>query len=113
MNLEKLWKLATTEADWLRYYGHSDTRLSEEFNDVNFYDRIQSIGYTKRVIELPARCAMTYITSDKPILESEISELRMTSGPRNHSDNVYTPLEYFIGRKIGVNQLIDIIKPKK
>jgi len=111
MELEKLWKLATTEADWLRYYGHSDTRLSEKFEDEKFYDRIISIGYTKRVIPLHERCSMGYVTSDKPVLESEFSDLRSISGPRNHDNNVYTPLEYFIGRKIGVDQLIAIIKP--
>lgn len=111
MELEKLWKSATTEADWLRYYGHSDTRLSEKFEDEKFYDRIISIGYTKRVITLPERCAMCYITSDKPVMESDINDIRFVSGPRNHENNVYTPLEYFIGRKIGTEQLVSIIKP--
>ena len=44
LDLEKMWKSAKTEAEWLRYYGHIDSRLTEEFNDVNFYDRIISIG---------------------------------------------------------------------
>lgn len=113
MELQKLWNLATTEADWLRYYGHSDTRLSEPFEDEKFYDRIVSIGYTKRVIPLPNRCAMSCITSDKPVTESEVEDLRIVSGPRNHDKNVYTPLEYFISRKVRVDELIAIIKPRR
>jgi hypothetical protein len=112
MELEKLWKSATVEADWLRYYGHSETRLSEKFEDEKFYDRIISIGYTKKVIPLVSRCAMCYITSDKPVMESDIKDLRIISGPRNHENNVYTPLEYLIGKKVGTDQLTSIIKPK-
>lgn len=110
MELEKLWKSATTEADWLRYYGHIDTRMSEKFEDEKFYDRIVSIGYAKVVTPIWDRCPMGFITSDNPVLESTVEDLSFTSGPRNHSKNVYTPLEYFIGRKIGTNQLIKIIK---
>lgn len=110
MKLEELWKSATTEADWLRYYGHRDTKMSEKFEDEKFYDRIISIGYAKVVTPIWERCAMGHITSDKPVLESTVEELSFTSGPRNHSKNVYTPLEYLIGRKIGTEQLVKIIK---
>ena len=51
LDLEKMWKCAKTEAEWFRYYGHEESRMSEDFLDVNFYDRVQSIGYTKRVID--------------------------------------------------------------
>jgi len=110
MKLEEIWKSASTEADWLRYYGHRDTRMSEKFEDEKFYDRIVSIGYAKVVTELASRCAMTHITSDKPVMKSEVGDLRFTSGPRNHENNVYTPLEYLIGKKIGTTQLVNIIK---
>lgn len=110
MKLEELWKLARNEADWLRYYGHSETRLSEKFNDEKFYDRIIGIGYTKVVIPLPSRCSMGNITSDKPVMESSINDLYIISSPRDHSKNVYTTLEYLIGKKIGTEQLIKIIK---
>jgi len=113
LDLEKMWKCAKTEAEWLKYYGHIDSRLTEEFNDVNFYDRIISIGYTKRVIDLHQRCSMLNVTSDKPVLECDISELRIQNSYRDHSKNIYTALEYFIGTGMANNQLIKIIKGEK
>jgi hypothetical protein len=110
LDLEKMWKSARTEAEWLRYYGHEESRKSEDFSDVNFYDRIKSIGYTKRVIQLHQRCSMMNITSDKPVLESKISELRIATETRNHSKNVYTALEWFIGKGMAKDQLISSIK---
>jgi len=110
LDLEKMWKCAKTEAEWLKYYGHRDSRMSEDFSDVNFYDRIQSIGYTKRVIELHQRCSMMNVTSDKPVLESEISDLRIADTSRNHEKNIYTALEWFIGRGMATGQLIEVIK---
>ena len=110
LDLEKMWKCARTEAEWLRYYGHEESRKSEDFSDVNFYDRIKSIGYTKRVIQLHQRCSMMNITSDKPVLESEISELRVARETRNHGKNVYTALEWFIGKGMAKDQLISSIK---
>jgi hypothetical protein len=110
LDLEKMWKCAKTEAEWLRYYGHEESRMSEDFSDVNFYDRIQSIGYTKRVIELHQRCSMMNITSDKPVLESDISDLRIANETRSHGKNVYTALEWFIGTGMATNQLINVIK---
>ena len=111
--LEKILKAAQTEADWLRYYGQSDTRLSEKFEDCNFYDRIKSIGYTKRVMPLPNRCSMLNITSDKPVLESNIEDLREEFSIRNHDKNVYTALEYLIAKRIEVEKLIRIIRNEK
>ena len=110
LNLEKIWKSARVEADWLRYYGHSESRMSEKFEDVNFYDRIISIGYAKRNISLDQRCSMLNVTSDKPVLESEISELKEEYSLRNHDKNVYTSLEYLIGKGIGTEQLLKIIR---
>jgi hypothetical protein len=110
LDLEKMWKCARTEAEWLRYYGHEESRKSEDFSDVKFYDRIQSIGYTKRVIELHQRCSMMNVTSDKPVLESDISDLRIANETRSHGKNVYTALEWFIGTGMATNQLINVIK---
>ncbi len=110
LDLEKMWKYAKTEAEWLRYYGHKESRMLEEFSDANFYDRIKSIGYTKRVIELHQRCSMMNVTSDKPVLESDISDLRQECSLRNHDKNIYTALEWFIAKGIATEQLIDIIK---
>ncbi len=110
LDLEKMWKCAKTEAEWLKYYGHVDSRMSEDFSDVKFYDRIQSIGYTKKVVPLHQRCTMLNVTSDKPVLECEISELRVGEGSRDHSKNVYTALEWFIGTGMATNQLINVIK---
>lgn len=111
--LEKILKAAQTEADWLRYYGQSETRLDERFEDSNFYDRIKSIGYTKRVIPLPNRCSMLNITSDKPVLESDVEDLREEYSIRNHDKNVYTALEYLIAKGIEKDKLIKIIRNEK
>jgi hypothetical protein len=110
LDLERMWKSAKTEAEWLKYYGHEISRLEEDFSDEKFYDRIQSIGYTKRVISLHQRCSMLNVTSDKPVLESDITELVISNSSRNHDNNIYTALEYLIHKKIGINQLIEIVK---
>ena len=99
MNKEELWNLADSEADWLRYYGHFSTRETEGFEDADFYDRMVSIGYAKVPTPLVMRCPMGFITGPQPVLECEPEELVMVSGPRNHDNNVYTPLEYFIGTR--------------
>ena len=110
LNLEKIWKSARIEADWLRYYGHVDTRMGEKFEDVNFYDRIVSIGYAKKNIPLPQRCSMLNVTSDKPVLECDINELVVYNSYRDHNKNIYTALEYFIGKGMATSQLINLIK---
>lgn len=110
LDLEKIFKCAKVEADWLRYYGHEVSRMNEDFSDVNFYDRIESIGYTKRVIPLPNRCSMLNITSDKPVLNCEVSELEICHKQRSHDKNIYTALEYLIGKEIFKDQLIKIIR---
>jgi hypothetical protein len=110
LDLEKMWRSAKTEAEWLKYYGHQESRLVEDFSDVNFYDRIQSIGYTKRVTALYQRCSMLNVTSDKPVLECGISELKISDTNREHSKNIYTALEYFIGTGMAKEQLIKVIR---
>ena len=53
---------------------------------------------------------MLNITSDKPVLDSSFSELKEIDVYRNHENNVYTALEYFIARGVGTGQLVEIIK---
>jgi hypothetical protein len=111
MKFEEIYKLAQKEAEWLRYYGHTDTRNADSFEDEKFYDRIISIGYTKRVIPLSNRCAMDYISGNSNVMGLEADEITSVSGPRNHEKNIYTPLEYIIGtKKEGYEELIKIIK---
>jgi hypothetical protein len=105
-----MWKSAKTEAEWLKYYGHQESRLVEDFSDANFYDRIQSIGYTKKVISLHGRCTMMNVTSDKPVLDSKINELIICNSYRDHNQNIYTALEYFIGTGMAKDQLIKVIR---
>jgi hypothetical protein len=111
--LKDILKAAETEADWLRYYGHSETRMSEKFEDSDFYDRIISIGYAKRNITLPNRCSMLNITSDKPVLESDVEDLREEYSLRDHNNNVYTALEYLIAKGIEKERLIKIVRNEK
>lgn len=101
MTIEELNKYAGQEASWLQYYGISETRKSDPYNDAKFYDRVLDIGsisYAKR-IPLPLRCAACGLTSKRPVLESTVEELEITSGPRKHDDNIYTPLEYVLATK--------------
>lgn len=111
MNLEEIYKSAENEASWLKYYGHRDSRMSEEFKDETFYDRLVSIGYAKVNMPLPSRCVMICISSERPVMNSSVDELFYKPSPRNHNDNIYTPLEYVIGTKQeGYKDLIKIIK---
>lgn len=107
MTLEDLNKYAEQETSWLRYYGNGkpEDRISDKYDDANFYDRIVSIGYTKRIIPLPNRCVACYITASKPVLECSIEELIGVSGPRNHENNVYTALEVVFAKNIGDHEL--------
>jgi len=107
MTLEELNKYAEQETSWLRYYGNGkpEERIAEKYEDAKFYDRIVSIGYTKRVIPLANRCAAYYITADKPVLECEPEELKGVSGPRNHEENVYTALEYVFAKNVGNHEI--------
>lgn len=111
MTKEEFQKLVDHEASWLKYYGFAVTRTTELYNDVTFYDRIQSIGYTKRVILLSNRCVAAHITSKRPVLESSIEELEIVSGPRNHEINVFTPLEYAFANNLeGTDKLRELLK---
>ena len=102
--MNKIFKLAKIEAEWMRYYGHVDSRLEEKFEDTEFYDRMIPIGYSKVYTPLVHKCPMGYVNS-----LTEVAEL--VYGPRNHSKGVYTPLEYVIYNKVdGYLDLIKLIK---
>lgn len=96
MKEQELNRAAEQEASWLHYYGLGEDREKDPLDDAEFYDRMRSIGYTKRVVALPFRCACMYVTGPKPVLECSIEELESVSGPRNHKANIYTALEYVI-----------------
>lgn len=106
--LEKIFKTAKTEAEWLRYYGHVDSRNEEQFQDILFYDRMFPIGYSKVHTPLAIRCPMGYVNS----LEMEYIK-EIITGPRNHSKSIYTCLEFVIYNKVnGYLELINLIKEK-
>ena len=102
---EKIFKLAKLEAEWMRYYGFVDSRLEEKFDDIDFYDRMIPIGYSKVYTPLVQKCPMGFVNG----LDPETAEVVYV--PRNHENNVYTPLEFVIHNKIdGYLDLIKMIK---
>lgn len=104
--IEKIFKLAKIEAEWLRHYGHIDSRTFEEFKDIKFYDRMLPIGYSKVWTPLHQRCPMGYVKGLK------LDDIKETIwGPRNHQNEIYTCLEFIIYNKIdGYLDLIKMIK---
>lgn len=110
IDINKLIEAGKIEAEWIKYYGESKTRSLETFNDYLFYDRIRSIGYTKRVVKLYNRCAMMRLTCDEPTLNSPIDKLSISNEQRNHNKNIYTALEYLIHNEIEKDRFIKIIK---
>jgi len=102
---EKIFKLAKTEAEWMRYYAHIDSRNDEKFQDINFYDRMLPIGYSKVYTPLSHKCPMAFVN------KLDLENVEVIYGPRNHKNNIYTPLEYIIHNKIdGYLELIKIVK---
>jgi hypothetical protein len=100
MDYNELFKLAKIEAEWLNYYCHVDSKKIENFNYINFYENLVSIGYTKVVMPLYSRCAMSFIKSENGnTLDSHVEDLVFVSGPRCHSLEVYTPLEFIVLNK--------------
>ena len=103
---ENILKISKIEAEWIRYYGHKGSREAEKFEDINFYDRIVPIGYSKVYTPLSNRCPMGYVYKLDNIDDKEI-----IYGPINHDLNIYTALEFVIYNKIdGYKELINIIK---
>lgn len=103
---KKILRLATLEAEWMRHYGHEDSREKEDFYDLGFYDRMLPIGYSKVWTPLHLRCPMGYVSS------LDISNITDTQyGPRDHAKGVYTCLEFVIYNKVeGYIELIKLIK---
>jgi hypothetical protein len=56
---------------------------------------------------------MLNITSDKPVLESDVEDLREEYSLRDHNNNVYTALEYLIAKGIEKERLIKIVRNEK
>ena len=106
--IKEIYKIAKIEAEWMAYYGHVESREDETFDDVLFYDRMKPIGYSKVYTPLHIKCAMGFVNT-----LNVNSNVVISNGPRDHSKNVYTCLEFVIHNKIGHNQLIDIIKKRK
>ena len=89
----------------MRYYGFVDSRLEEKFEDIDFYDRMIPIGYSKVYTPLAQRCQMGFVNSLDPL------KVEIVYGPRNHKKQVYTPFEFVIYNKIdGYMDLINMIK---
>lgn len=104
--IKEIFKTAQQEAEWMRYYGHIDSRNSETFDDILFYDRMVPIGYSKVYTQLHIKCAMGFVNT----LNID-SNVEICYGPRNHSKDVYTCLEFVIYNKIdGYLDLIKLIK---
>ena len=40
--MNKIFKLAKIEAEWMRYYGHVDSRLEEKFEDIEILRMIEN-----------------------------------------------------------------------
>jgi len=107
--IDKIFKLAKLEAEWMSHYAHEDSRRDETFQDIKFYDRMLPIGYSKVYTPLHLRCPMGYVNS------LDIKHIADTIyGPRNHENDVYTCLEFVIYNKIeGYKKLINLIKTKR
>lgn len=101
MTIEELNNFAEQEAQWLQYYGYLATRKDNSFSDGTFYDTITT-GYAKRPLPLYRRCPACLITCNKPTLTASVEELIVTNESiRDHSNNVYTPLEYVLINNVG------------
>lgn len=92
--IEKIKKMAKTESEWMRYYGHESSRAEEKFEDIGFYDRMLPIGYSKVYTPLAHKCPMGFVDSLDP------ESARLVSGPRDHSKGIYTPLEFMIHNRM-------------
>ena len=106
ITLEQIEKWADTEAGCLRYYGMREHR--EALNvDSDLYRDIQSIGYTKRPMELHRRCAPVSLTSDGPIgPEMNLNDLHVVYTWSR--ENTFTPLEIYL--KLFPEKKIQIIE---
>jgi hypothetical protein len=105
MEFGEIYRCAIKEAEWLKYYGHCDTRLAETFDDHLFYDRIESIGYTKVVMPLHLRCAMLYVAPSPKCVELDPGVSALDLGPNDvipsygpKTETVLTALEYIVAR---------------
>lgn len=106
MRKEELFKYVDTEVQGLRYYALKTTRDLLDIN-LSIYDTLKSIGYTKRVLELDRRCGHSRVTSNEPLTkDTPIESVEFIGSPRNHSQNIYTGLEFWIMKYPEHNQAI-------
>lgn len=98
MTLDQITENALLEIKWLKYYATAESRSKIDLNSgVSIYDQLESIGYTKRVIDLHKRCAFLRVSSNEQITSSiEPDKLFKVSEYRDNSKNIYTALEYYI-----------------
>ncbi len=96
MTKKELFRYVDAELQALRYYASEKTRM--ELNiDKPIYEQLVSIGYTKRVLPLPARCAHSRVTSIEPITkDTPIECVEFSTSPRDNEKNIYTGLEFWI-----------------
>ena len=92
MERKELRRMAEQEVQWLRYYGYREDTEAYNTSMGSPYDHVQSIGYTKSIIPLWERCAPGILTSDRPVPESTVEELRLER-PDSRPEQVFlTPL---------------------
>lgn len=98
MTKEELFKYVDTELQALRYYASEETRKKLDLSKP-IYNQLVSIGYTKRVLPLSARCAHSRVTSNEPITtNTPIDSITFSGSPRNNEENIYTGLEFWLIR---------------
>jgi len=95
MKEEEFNKAVNQEIEWLSFYAMRDSRmLLTEESDI--YAELNSIGYAKVPTPLDRRCPACIITCKTLIDENvEIDELEIAYSLRNHSNNLFTPLEVY------------------
>lgn len=88
MENEELKKYVIHELQWLKYYAFIESKKSLN-NNSSIYDQLESIGYTKRVIDLYKRCSAAWI-------KMESDKIELSDYPRCVEKNIYTPLEVWL-----------------
>lgn len=102
-----LWKMALREAERLRMCSKTDSINSEKFDSIDFYSNIEYYSS----VPLYELTNLKYVSSDKSINKAKLKDIYIISETRDHSKNIYTPLEYFLINDIGRDKLLNILKP--
>ena len=105
MEIEELIKSVELELQWLKYYALAEVDETiypgmngrSKFDPTRSpYEQLVSIGYTKRVIPLAARCAFLRLTAETPIKDTPIEQMTSINEGRNAENNIYSALEVFL-----------------